>query len=476
MSASLSNLPDELAKFVAEMVQQDDERWYKLGFVRGVDSSSQQSSHSASEGSEDGEDGVNVVCGRWSTWYGRGLFALSLVNKQVRAVVAPLFYENVHWRQLDTAHFRLHVLGEPLGQLVRHVDLQIHQTVVSCVALACALQKLPHISSLSINGGPSDFCDPHSRTDYAPLLTSRFEQTLGSITALEVRQSGAAKLGTILKHVDGRRLERLELHLSWVPGTGREAIMAKFEHLVGLRTLVIHGFGGYTSRTSLPSLRNVKIRGLTSFKNCLKFVLAVAPNVETLVIESNRRYRAASKRPHKPVGVFQHLRRLSLSGSSRFPQRFLAQDHPRLESMVCDLSSMGPGTIDVKPPPSSTLPSNLRRLVLRVDPLAVVPSLPDLASACTASAVDFSLERRTSATMRAEPFEPMSAPAPFDGAGSAPPLVPSTRPGQGAAVRDTLEWATRRAAWLEALDDGPGLQELAEATIRLRERQRIEQD
>jgi len=66
MPASLNKLPDELLKLILDHVVAADKSWSERGPKHG----------------ENGSDTVVAGNGRWSAWYGRGIFALAHVDKR----------------------------------------------------------------------------------------------------------------------------------------------------------------------------------------------------------------------------------------------------------------------------------------------------------------------------------------------------------------------------------------------------------
>lgn len=85
MTASLSSLPVELLREIVRLVEEQDLEAWK----RGVEIAEPPPLYR--------DDApvwpVDVVAGRFSSFYERGVQALSLVNKQLRQVALPHLYE-----------------------------------------------------------------------------------------------------------------------------------------------------------------------------------------------------------------------------------------------------------------------------------------------------------------------------------------------------------------------------------------------
>ncbi|BGP40966.1 hypothetical protein JCM10449v2_004931 [Rhodotorula kratochvilovae] len=149
--ASLALLPLELVKqIVAEVNEQDNER---LSFTRAAHA--EPSAYGPRRAPPHEQDlrpapvdtGVRAV---WSYWYGRGISALSYVNKQLRAFALPHLVEEMSIKQ-TTKPFALDELHRsPLARLIRKLDFRDDADEPSLLSAAAVIRALDHADELNL--------------------------------------------------------------------------------------------------------------------------------------------------------------------------------------------------------------------------------------------------------------------------------------------------------------------------------------
>jgi len=336
--------------------------------------------------------------------------------------------------------------------------------------LASALKTLPGVTSLRLNGRPSDFTgDAHASLEDAEFLVTRIEQMLAQVRSLALSDVSASVLVDILRFVDAGSLRRLDVDL-YAQDVSSDKIVGALQHLRVLETLSLWNLRLNEDwvmglHAPLSSVRGLTIAGELRFDDALHIAAILTPNVQSLTVSTWRAEPHLSLVTARalPAGGLSHLRSLTLTleaDSSTFPTSILSLDLPSLRSLRIECKSRSVhGNLDVPLPLPHTFPAALRRISLVLHSSVAMPKLGDLAAACTATGVDLDVQRslgRSSAVS------------------SAPDAGSPTPKGQAAAVRETLEWALRRPNWLEELEDAQGLQEMSEAAARLRERRCIE--
>ncbi|GJN91353.1 hypothetical protein Rhopal_004374-T1 [Rhodotorula paludigena] len=161
MAASLSSLPAELLREIVRLVEEQDLEAWKSGVEIAEPPPLYRDDAPVWP--------VDVVAGRFSSFYERGLQAVSLVNKQLRELALPHLTD-----QLEHAYFVLKVMKRPQAHLVRHLDLDIDRDELSLyLSLASAIPKLTNLRSVSLD------------VKFIEVYTSRWYDGLGVSSRLE---------------------------------------------------------------------------------------------------------------------------------------------------------------------------------------------------------------------------------------------------------------------------------------------------
>lgn len=496
MPASLDKLPDELLKLIIDHVDAADRSWRALGLEQGAVVPRPPEQQTEGEAADD--TGTDVVKGRWASWYGRGVFALAHVDKRwnelarailfkVRSLPCPrppprssslsprltrLSAQSVKWDRIATPFFQLFVLGELLGDYIKEIDLDLGGPGVPCLPIACALRKLPKLDKLHLNLGVNQFKDYIRPSDDVGHLESCAVAALGRISSLQLSYVNGPQFAYNLYHVDSERLRTLSI---WVQPP-REVqhlsdVLERFDALREVTLIVPRLHMAYVDFLRPPSsVTRLETKAAMSFEDGLRFAARFAPQVEILTLVCTSPTRAGDLvDASKPLDgiVLPRLRRLVLEGASTsFGTYLLANVFPRLEAYHVALAppTNPPPSNQIQDTlsPSARLPPSLREVVIEMSSSfsdAVLTSLCALNAAC---------DRHGIAYRTRWPFARAQA---HTTVLDAPPAVVSSRASQ---VCETLSWATERTRWLGELGDLPGLDEMAAAVGRLRERRAIE--
>ncbi|GAA5847502.1 hypothetical protein JCM9279_000515 [Rhodotorula babjevae] len=456
MWASLDKLPDELLKLIIDYVEAADQSWRDLKLAQALP-----------------EQRVDVAKGQWSSWYGRGVFALAHVDKRWNALARPILFKSINLYRIGSEFFQLHILAEPLGQHVQHLCLDVVSTAaVPHLALAGALRKLPCLTSITLSHGVLRRLTGDARlSSLAREVEARLWTALGTAITVELQPDSLAELENVAQRIHTTRLRSLTVDLSLFTGaSGERSPPETVQLLAGLRSLSISNVKGphtltWLASTVLPRLRTLSVHAAWPLEQSLRLAADLAPNIAKLSVSVIGSSRVASfpEALDLPSPSFSRLRLLNLDGPSTFPTGLLFLSLCKLEALRVKLvqgTDYGDEFLCVTSPFPSRFPVALREILVESPAGARVFGLDAFETACGQH--DVSL-------VAGEYFTP----APCRRA-SERPIWPPLEPGQVDLVEETLSWAMERTRWLEELEDGPGMQEMAEAVERLRERRAIE--
>ena len=476
-SSSYSKLPAELLSRIAELVHEQDLALAASPVQRAI----------PARGENPGVQ-VDVSGGWWSSWYGRGIQALVQVDRRSRASAVPFLYEvrplrapeplslaqltdfdslspsqSITDKQTSKLYFRLHVLGERLGDSVRHLAIGSDFAPYASF-LACALAKLPNLSSLQLNWRAlkDTFAEQGLALDEdTAALRSSLRSALGKVRSLEMEAVGDHSLLEVLECVDQAHLRKLH----WVepvwPSRSDIEVERAVSKLVGLVELEISCADRdelleVQRRLRLPAVRSIVLGDTQmSYEESLAFAHDIAPSIHRLTIRVPTSRTRQTPNP-LPSPLLPTLKSLIVEAYTYRPA-FHQVDLPSLEHFKVALES----DCDYFPLEVDEVP--FRAAPLRTIALAFQghPSLEPseaLVQACRAADVRLSVQHGPASVqqLQATVFQDVRAQALVEG--------------KLDTVLDTLDWARRRAQWLHDVEDGPGLHELAEATVRLHER------
>ncbi|GAA5853302.1 hypothetical protein JCM9279_003352 [Rhodotorula babjevae] len=443
--ASYASLPAELVSRIASIVHEQDQAWSEVGFVRD------EPPNDGDSDSDDDDSNARL----WANQYGRG---------------------NVAGPATTKTFFRLNVLSQPLGNHVRHVDCRLDTPIqpVQAVSLACALQGLPNLSSIKVEGRFLEALDSNFKDDEAEGLAQALKDALGRITSLDVYYSAPADVLFALSHVNKNRLRRLVItwsHVAFLPRLDElAAILPSLEALVEVELggVMVANIGQLQQHLRFPHARmlSISLDGFREPTYQAGLVLAsrVGPLVEVLIF-TNVSARDDPLPPATPERLLPALRVLRVIAYKTVDVNFLhlaklpALAH--LHVTVYGVESVFPVRLLDIEHLCPTLPRTLTVDYSSARPL--VPSAPLLARC---DKLGIRLVHRWRPLPR---FEYAG-----DVMGDEAARVLAEREAEAASLERLFEWGAERARWLMRFGDGPGLVELSGAASRMRERFVIE--
>ncbi|BGP40914.1 hypothetical protein JCM10449v2_004879 [Rhodotorula kratochvilovae] len=457
--ADLSSLPEELLKQIVELVDDQDRKISKLGIAF------------------EGTSGQYSDESRWPVQYKHGLHALSLTSRRMRALALPLLFATVTPKQLAKPFFHLGCLPTVAVDAILCIDMQ------SCAEpnlldVAIALPSIHNLRRIKLGDAVAGlfmstlqmrssvmlqenreiikgaFVKAAARiesldievTHKTPPLTSILDcfTTRSSLQSLRVR-SKVFSLST----VEGL-VEALHVHQELRRLTTEDLAKTNFEHL---------STQALWQSLCLPSIEHLALRASDS--TVLPFAVSFAPNVTAMRLYFPEAMKTRSEYSADRA-AFPALQHLTLRGSPACVHILSSLDAPQLSTL--ELKARMPSRDeafdcaallehDVLPPTLVGL-----RIILRLG--SHFANIEPLLQWCAQHSTHLRLSNAT-------PFAHFGAPP-----SSSAPTAP--REGQKLAVQRTLAWATERVEMLSQWGDGRGLEELAWALRRVREREAIE--
>ncbi|GAA5905442.1 hypothetical protein JCM8208_004280 [Rhodotorula glutinis] len=448
MAPSYQSLPAELLSRVAELVHEQDLAFAASPVPRAVPASGHNLSVEA-----------DVPAGTWSSWYGRG----------IRALV-----QSITPKQMGAFYFRLEVLGEPLGNLVHHLDADSGPISDSLAApVACALRKLPNLTSLKLHWEvvwrhvPGDDDEAVAPSEERAGLQRSMRHALGRATSLEMKAHSIPSLLKTLVCIDGARLRKLH----WVQPKWLADNHEKHQHgvcilaaLVGLVELELSGLSAvnYCDLRRCPPFPSVRTLALSrtglSYNEHLSLAHHIAPSLSRLTIDGPERTSPSSSAADPlPSPLLPTLKSLSISADTYIPAyhqvHLPALEHFKL-SLKKDCHDF-PLDVDEVPFPA---PLRVFALAFRA-PYHYVKASRALLRLFRDAGVHLVIEQGPVSVqeLKINIVDDVNSPVVT--------LVTDRR--KHNPIVDTLDWARRRADWLNNVEDGPALHELAHATVRL---------
>ncbi|BGP49212.1 hypothetical protein JCM10450v2_005095 [Rhodotorula kratochvilovae] len=441
MAASFNALPVELVKRIVDMVHEQDAATRSISFERALLIKPKRPD-------DLGEDEDNSA---------------DKDRKRFRTNVPT----RVTAEQIDTNFFRFEVLGEAVEQHIRHVDADLSEGLYSLVTLACALRKLPNLSSLTVNHDALEFAYHHqhaSTSEDVSLYARSLKQNLARVTSLDVAAADPALLAAALGNVDASRLRRLAIKFSlstFAPPDGR--VFQAVNSLGALQDLSLTELPSGSIETLklrlwLPSLRTLELVTRASYEGALRFANTVAPSLSALTIRPAFKSIPSDPSIILPTTLLPHLRKLAIVSTSTYLPAFHSVHPPTLEHLSVELS----GYVKTFPVETSSaaFPPSLRTFTISFSSLKPLKTPAALSAACVTCGIHLAIDRKicSASDMARRIVRERGA------------LMPVASKTTAQALEETLEWAKRRARALVEAGDGVGLHELAQATVRLRER------
>ncbi|GAA5905445.1 hypothetical protein JCM8208_004281 [Rhodotorula glutinis] len=462
MAPSFQSLPAELLSRVAELVHQQD-----LAFAKLLDEDSVRWAASSQKGGRDVENGV------WSWWYGRGVKAMARVDRATRAAALPHLYKNITAKQTHTPFFRYEVLGENVAQHVRHLEVVDNDSVLPkrAESIACALRKLPNLSSIAL--GPCALArlgDPELGVEASEgdtMLKGALRVALGKVTSLSLHSAQEKSMVDALSHVGATRLRRLSLICPRWRAPLADDLLEVLRTLVNLVELELDGVDAdalvvMRRDLRLPSVRSVILETGLCYTEDLDLAHLIAPSITRLAIRDPiTAFEIGANNVELPSPLLPTLRTLVLD-LDYYRDDFHEINLPHLEHYhIHHRFDWSTFPLEIKKVPFKS--RSLRAITVSLRAVHLGDSYTTFRDACAVAGVRLVVNQHpvTDETLTdASSFtvDPRSDPH----------VPPGTR--RADTLKKLFDWAGRRAQWLCDVDDGSGLQELAEAAVRLQER------
>ncbi|GAA5894596.1 hypothetical protein JCM6882_004858 [Rhodosporidiobolus microsporus] len=453
--SGFNKLPVELLKRIVELVRDQDTAFVSCRVKRADPYGVDEDDLTSQVAKED------VASGTWSAAYGQGIRALSVVSKTLRTLTLPMLFETVQASQLEEAFFRDNVLSEPICQLIKHVLLfglgeeEVGQT-------AWAFPLLSSVTTLSIDGEEARILSvpksPLETLIERETMRRHLHRLLPRLAAVRLRYIDVHDLVTILtspafpSHL--RRLELADLTSDSSALTDEpvcEAFNARGleELVVGSALLPFYPPVARSGIIPVPSLTLIEIPAQLQGADTLLFIERLAPNLRSLSlsdVDDALNMTGPFSFPHL---VHLHLigRRVSLDLLPRLalsPIRTLVVKFTRRQS-DSSLERIGPAFDD--------WPQTLRLLHVELQEVTVPAGLASLSSSLAARGVIVetrcTLRDSTKPTATAEGERLLQ---------------------RQQAVQDDFRWGVSEAERLGRAGDVRGMEELAAAAHRLRQK------
>ncbi|GAA5889152.1 hypothetical protein JCM6882_009756 [Rhodosporidiobolus microsporus] len=498
-------LPLELLKHIVALVKVQDDAFSSAHLTQGVEP--RVDSDDEDDGYDE-DDGADASKGRWGPWYGAGVRALSLCDKRTRESCLPHLFETVTPTKLDDVFFKVGMVTDALCRHVRHLRISWCPEE-GFVATAAAFFRLPNLERLSISN--RDFInrvletdsqldevwraekDPQQRKRLKKMVEDRnntmaaFKTVAKRITEIDLFGGAALAVEDVLRGLaEPASLRKLRIRgrstlAMLTNGTSAEAF-APFTFTTLLIDDSQQARAPYFNPISdpawedkivrMPALSFLTIHLPDNWRSNLIFVKTFAPGLKSLHLLWNEHPNASVAR--EPFRVhLPHLTHLIVTGhlctanllplfietplhTASFRFRDTADERILLrEAFRADF----------------ILPPTLRHLHIEVLSLNRPEDVSSFREHLAARGVTLSFSWTTVDGLTAVDFwSPHNASLGlhhFDPAYS--------RAEQKAAIRSTLDWASRRLEWLSVTGDWAGVEELAESLTWTRQRQVIEE-
>ncbi|BGP40988.1 hypothetical protein JCM10450v2_004994 [Rhodotorula kratochvilovae] len=442
----------------------------------------------------------------WSYWYGRGVLALSCVDRRLRSLALPHLFETVTTKQLS-APYAIRVLPRSaVADMVRHVCLVDTSLPVPPVLHAApALRWLTRATELTVGEAA---CKALGRAAYAEtelgadvenaLVAQAFHAFAERVETLAIGRARNSTLIHLIELLSGPKLKKLrlgsysnvwaqnlpnlraalaELNITHLAVWDDEESWDEDDERPVPEKVDASWFGGFC----MPALTSFSFETLHPLtERFLEMVAQAFPNLERLILDvADETYAAPAIDPTRGISNqnLPHLRHLTLRGivgtCPAFGQRLLdAVAGSPVTTLVLELAVTAPilpfSTLDTIFPSAYPLPPTLRTIALVRDDSAVP------LHRCTEPDVVAWTEAR-GVTVNVEPWRQRpSDPSPARRALHANSFAEAERMLQ-ASARDSLEWALARVDALARTGDTEALHELTAACEALRERKIIEE-
>ncbi|GAA5893697.1 hypothetical protein JCM6882_007881 [Rhodosporidiobolus microsporus] len=420
--------------------------------------------------------------GRWSSWCGRGMAALSFVNKQFRSLTFSSLCEVVTLKQLASSVFR--------SELDRRLDIiaSIRTLDMRDADLRCCLEVAPLLGALNLErvmgdelslalSDPERFqgrvsCDPNE----ASQALQAFHDVFRKIVAVELDCVSVEQMETFMLRLNLPNIRDFKIFQPDGDGGSdtfsfkdpNPRLLPLFQQLAGLEVFELDDEGTWDANykvdpswmtLSLPSLLSVRLRVRRQPAALCELFKAAAPELRTLRIDG---FRNDGPFVFPDIPSLRHLS-IELSGMASFT---VPSSTPLLSLTV---DARGPGLDCVtRLPPVEALPPSLRVATLILNTAVLPEDADSFRAECAARGIAFRL-------FWVPQTVPMEYALPEILYGATPPADKLRLDPIGfVAAHETLEWAKERLDWCKRSGDDRTAQEIITALTRVRERQVLE--
>lgn len=337
------------------------------------------------------------------------------------------------------------------------------------------MRKLKHVTGFVVDNTALElaFPDEPEPDEARKLLGLSILEALGRGERLLVRWSvGEDLLARLLGGTHSANLTHLSIDAPASLTPLSDEVVAA---LNGLESLIAFDLGDVSSANRARMQECVRLEhvqtlalgrvGVASLNETLILAHHIAPHARYLHIKSTLAAPPASAALPEPL--LPALRYLNIQRAQRCLDALREIHLPALEHLHLSFDTC----FSTFPYKTDHLPSTstaLHTITLSYPSLKRLAPPAALLARCADLSIRLSIDRRLASADALT----RSRRGPADagtGNGNGTGVVVASR-SQALALEETLTWARNRARWLRETGDGPGLQELAEATVRLRER------
>ncbi|GAA5889137.1 hypothetical protein JCM6882_009751 [Rhodosporidiobolus microsporus] len=488
-------LPVELLKHIVAVVREQDKAFWNMRVeIVGPPVFDPEDKYFTED--EDAEPSK----GRWGAWYGYGLSALSLCNKQLRALCMPYLFETTTSRKVNDPAFTVGIIDESVCRHVRHLELDGTTTDDALFAVASALMRLPRLERLTLSAAlpffikdPSPVADIFVPNHHAPyeeqerlnaalkrrkLAREAFGRLAGRITSLNVRNMKTQQVLDVLDNFASPASLRV-LKVECTDSFFARAC-SPFQDVIAPFSLHDLDISCHAWSLSVdPSWTSLRLPTVTSFTlqiadaaiAALELVNSATPALRRLHLRQTYGQLHPLPTPSDVSLTLPHLTHLTITGRANASALVPLFSASPLRSVALILSADSFDVLAVRNlAPLQHIPASVRHLHLAFQSRNRPSDFEAYRSAFTARGASSTIVLTPSNGLQREQAQPVGAPASTDSS----PEGHADDVRQKAAIAETLDYARRRLEWMWAIGDREGIDELAQALDWVRERQYIE--
>ncbi|GAA5894480.1 hypothetical protein JCM6882_004831 [Rhodosporidiobolus microsporus] len=420
--------------------------------------------------------------GKWSSWCGRGMAALSLANKQFRGLTFLSLCEAVTLKQLASPMFRFELVNrQEVITSVRVLDLRT-ETGKEWAAVAPFFSRLA-ITRLIVGSGSLAVV---SAVDFRVLVSKdkreaafveqAFQHLLRQVIVVETHDITVSHLERLMAQLCLPKIRQMRTlyrdgdadddALSFADANPQ--LVPLFQQLVGLETFELQDEGTWATNyavdpswtgLSLPSLSSVTVRARRGPASLCELFKAATPNLRTLRIDG---FDSEETFTLPDLPSLCHFA-IETSGAASFTIP------PTIRLLTLAVEIRGRSiNCQTYIPAFDTLPPSLRLITLRIESTTFPQDASAFRTKCASRGITFRLVWTPNTVAMEYALPEMLF-------GSTPPAdTLHLEPAVLAAAHETLEWAKGRLEWCERFGDDRTAQEIITALTRVRERQALD--